>query len=72
MWKRKLMICRSIIFGAVFLFDAGEFEYNETTMEYIRHTLNRELLVSLIHRIELTEDKQITIKFRFRQPEAVS
>lgn len=33
---------------------------------------SRELLVSLIERIELTEDKQIIIKFRFRKPEAVS
>jgi len=32
---------------------------------------NRELLVSLIERIELSEDKQIFIHFRFRQPEAV-
>lgn len=41
-WDRKLMICRSLIFGIVFLFDAGEFEYNETNMDYIRYTLNRE------------------------------
>lgn len=41
-WDRKLMACRSLIFGIVFLFDAGEFEYNETNMEYIRYTLNRE------------------------------
>lgn len=33
---------------------------------------NRELLVSLIERVELTTDKQIIIKFRFREPEAVS
>ena len=33
---------------------------------------NRELLVSLIERIELSEDKQIYIKFRFRDLEAVS
>ena len=33
---------------------------------------NRELLVSLIERVELTKDKQIIIKFRFREPEAVS
>ena len=33
---------------------------------------NRELLVSLIERVELTQDKQIIIKFRFREPEAVS
>ena len=31
---------------------------------------NRELLVSLIERVELTADKQIIIKFRFRQLEA--
>ena len=31
---------------------------------------NRELLVSLIERIELTADKKIIIKFRFRQLEA--
>ena len=33
---------------------------------------NRELLVSLIERIELTEDKQIIIKFRFRELGAIS
>ena len=33
---------------------------------------NRELLVSLIERVELTADKQIIISFRFRQPEADS
>ena len=30
---------------------------------------NRELLVSLIERVELTTDKQIIIKFRFKQLE---
>ena len=33
---------------------------------------SRELLVSLIERVELTEDKQIIIKFRFREWEAIS
>lgn len=33
---------------------------------------NRELLLSLIERVELTEDKQIIIKFRFREREAIS
>ena len=33
---------------------------------------SRELLVSLIERVELTEDKQIILKFRFREPEALS
>lgn len=41
-WDRKLMMVRSLIFGVVFLFDAGEFEYNETSMEYLRYTINRE------------------------------
>lgn len=41
-WNRKLMMVRSLIFGVVFLFDAGEFEYNEKSMEYLRFTLNRE------------------------------
>ncbi len=31
---------------------------------------NRELLISLIERVELTADRQIIIKFRFRRPEA--
>ena len=34
--------------------------------------INRELLVSLIERIELSEEKEIYIKFRFRELEAVS
>ena len=33
---------------------------------------SRELLISLIERVELTEDKQIIIKFRFREMEAIS
>lgn len=41
-WKRKVLIVRSLVFGAVFLFDAGEFEYNETNLEYLRYTINRE------------------------------
>lgn len=41
-WNRKLMMVRSLIFGVVFLYDAGEFEYNERTLGYLRYTLNRE------------------------------
>ena len=41
-WNRKVLFCRSLIFGSVFLMDAGEFEYSETTMERIRYALNRE------------------------------
>ena len=41
-WERKLMMVRALIFGMVFLYDAGEFEYNEKTLEYIRYTIDRE------------------------------
>ena len=41
-WKRKLLVVRSMIFGTVFLFDAGEFAYNETNLENLRYTINRE------------------------------
>lgn len=41
-WARKVMVVRALIFGIVFLYDAGEFEYNDTTMEYLRYTINRE------------------------------
>jgi AcrR family transcriptional regulator len=41
-WERKVLTFRSLIFGAVFLFDAGEFEYNEQNMDYLRYTMNRE------------------------------
>ncbi|MBQ8830533.1 MAG: TetR/AcrR family transcriptional regulator [Oscillospiraceae bacterium] len=44
-WKRKLMVCRSLIFGMVFLMDAGEYEYNDTAIENLRFTLNREFEV---------------------------
>jgi hypothetical protein len=30
---------------------------------------SRELLVSLMERVELTEDKQVIVKFRFGEPE---
>lgn len=33
---------------------------------------SKELLVSMIERVELTEDKQVIVRFRFRQLEAVS
>ena len=33
---------------------------------------DREVLVSLIERVELTEEKEMIIKFRFREPEAIS
>ena len=49
----------------------------ERARELVEHFLasvctSRELLVSLIERVELTEDKQIIIRFRFRELEAIS
>ena len=44
-WKRKVLMFRSTIFGVLFLMDAGEFEYNETTMESVRYILDREFEV---------------------------
>ena len=42
----------------------------ELVQQYLASACNsRELLISLIERIELTEDKQIIIKFRFRELE---
>ena len=40
--RRKLHLVRSIIFGTVFMFDSGEFEYNDETMEFVRHNIDRE------------------------------
>ena len=56
-------------------------EYSVSTQERARELVthflasvctSRELLVSLIERVELTEDKQIIIRFRFRELEAIS
>ncbi|MBE5797728.1 MAG: resolvase, partial [Clostridiales bacterium] len=45
----------------------------ELVQQYLASACSsRELLVSLIERVELTEDKQIIIKFRFRELEAIS
>ena len=41
-WERKLMTVRSLIFGILVLFDAGEFAYDEEHMEYLRYTIDRE------------------------------
>ena len=40
--KRKLFLVRALIFGAIFMFDTGELEYNEDTMEMIRYNIDRE------------------------------
>lgn len=48
----------------------------EQAQELVQRFMNaafasRELLVSLLERVELTEDKEIIIKFRFQAPEAI-
>ena len=40
--QRKLHLVRAMIFGTVFLIDAGELEYCDRTMDHLRHHINRE------------------------------
>lgn len=44
-WRRKTLMVRSILFGSVFMFDSGEFEYNEQALADIRYIINREFEV---------------------------
>ena len=44
-WNRKALMVRSILFGSVFMFDCGEFAYDETALENIRYVINREFEV---------------------------
>lgn len=41
-WERKALMVRSLLFGSVFMFDSGEFTYNERALENIRYLVNRE------------------------------
>ena len=54
--------------------EAGAEGRAEKLVRQFRDTIsdNKELMVSLIARVELTEDKEIRIQFRFREPEAIS
>lgn len=40
--RRKLHMVRALIFGTVFLIDAGELAYTDETMENLRHAIDRE------------------------------
>ena len=40
--RRKRLLVRSLLFGSVFLFDAGEIEYGAEALENIRRSINRE------------------------------
>ncbi|MBQ4578978.1 MAG: TetR/AcrR family transcriptional regulator [Clostridia bacterium] len=44
-WERKALMVRSLLFGSVFMFDSGEFEYSEKTLEYLRYIIDREFTV---------------------------
>lgn len=40
--KRKLHVVRALIFGTVFLFDTGELPFDETALETLRNSIDRE------------------------------
>jgi AcrR family transcriptional regulator len=44
-WRRKALMVRSILFGAVFMFDCGEFKFSEDALNDIRYIINREFEV---------------------------
>ena len=45
-WERKKLLVRSLLFGSVFMFDCGEFTYNETTLNHVRYLISREFEVT--------------------------
>ena len=40
--QRKLHLVRAMLFGTLFLIDAGELEYSDQTLEHLRHSIDRE------------------------------
>ena len=44
-WERKALMVRSLLFGSVFMFDSGEFEYSEKALENLRYIIDREFTV---------------------------
>ena len=44
-WRRKVLMIRSLLFGAVFLFDSGEFAYSEEALEDLRCIIDREFQI---------------------------
>ena len=44
-WERKALMVRSLLFGSVFMFDSGEFAYNEKALENLRYLIDREFTV---------------------------
>ena len=45
LWARKKLLVRSLLFGSVFMFDSGEFTYNETSLEDLRYLIDREFTI---------------------------
>ena len=41
-YRRKIMVVRSLIFGAALLFDSGELEYNEESLKDLEYNISRE------------------------------
>ena len=44
-WHRKSLMVRSLLFGAVFMFDSGEFKYSEQSLADLRYVIDREFTV---------------------------
>ncbi len=44
-WHRKALMVRSLLFGAVFMFDSGEFKYSEQSLEDLRFIIDREFTI---------------------------
>lgn len=44
-WEYKALLVRSLLFGSVFMFDSGEFAYNEKALENLRYLIDREFTV---------------------------
>ena len=44
-WHRKSLMVRSLLFGSVFMFDSGEFNYSEQSLADLRYVIDREFTV---------------------------
>jgi len=44
-WFRKALMVWSLLFGAVFMFDSGEFQYSEKSLNDLRYIIDREFTV---------------------------
>ena len=44
-WARKALMVRSLLFGAVFMFDSGEFRYSQKSLDDLRYVIEREFTV---------------------------